>query len=192
MRIIRGRSLLSADLTRCPIETRRKKRFQKRRKNKKRGWNRWKFFPYLFSSSSSSGLSRVCWCPSFSDYRRCMRVSTCVCVCIIALSHGLTWFLNERRPPFLLLWLKFVSLVWSFSRDFYFYFFLSVRGGGLVDWHLCIPSHHQEFERAVWIPQSDATAVFADPVLFFFLSFSFDNVEVLENHQKFCCTQKKL
>jgi hypothetical protein len=141
MRIVR--SVLSPDLTRCPIETRRKKKFRKRRKNKKRGWNRWKFFPYLFLLLLLACAVSVCWCPSFSDYRRSMRVSTCVCVCIIALSHGLTWFLNERRrgPPPLSSFFDsnlLKSCLIFFEK--FLLIFLSVRGLG--DWHLCIASHH--------------------------------------------------
>lgn len=167
MRIVRGRSVLSPDLTRCPIETRRKKRFRKRRKNKKRAWNRWKFFPYLFLLLLACAVS-VCWCPSFSDYRRSMRVSTCVCVCIIALSHGLTWFLNERRRgP--LLWLEFVKVLSDLFREIFIYFFVGQRVGWLASVYSITPSH-QEFEPAVCIPQSDATAVFADPVWLFFFS----------------------
>ena len=72
-------------------------------------------------------------CPSFSDYRRSMRV--CLRVCIIALSHGLTWFLNEKKtnPLFLLLLTENLlkSCLISFPRNFslfFFFFFLLVRG----------------------------------------------------------------
>lgn len=150
MRIVR--SVLSPDLTRCPIETRRKKKFRKRRKNKKRGWNRWKFFPYLFLLLLLACAVSVCWCPSFSDYRRSMRVSTCVCVCIIALSHGLTWFLNERRrgpPPFLLLWLKFVKVLSDLFREIFINFFVGQRVGWLASVYSITPSRSLS-ERCVF------------------------------------------
>ena len=94
----------------------------------KRGGNRRGFFKTgEISSHTFFCLSVPCVeCPSFSDYRRSMRV--CVCVCIIALSHGLTWFLNEKKTNPLILLLLTESLLkvlsYLFSEKLFFIFFL--------------------------------------------------------------------
>ena len=117
-------------------------------------------------------------CPSFSDYRRSMRV--CLRVCIIALSHGLTWFLNEKKtnPLFLLLLTENLFKSYLFSEKLFFIFLLPFVSQG--EFGLIGIYHHirmlSELAVCVYIPQTLTQRLFfVDPVLF----LSLDDVEVL-------------
>ena len=75
-----------SDLKVCEVKKRVKvKSWYTQEEEEERGGgdlNRWKFFPYLFSPSAS-GV-----CPSFSDYRRAMRV----CLRVSVYHRSKPWF----------------------------------------------------------------------------------------------------
>ena len=180
MNIILGHRVpFESGLDSLPNWDRRKKMFFKR------GGNRRGFFKTgEISSHTFFCLSVPCVeCPSFSDYRRSMRV--CVCVCIIALSHGLTWFLNEKKTNPLILLLLTESLLkvlsYLFSEKLFFIFFLLLLFVSQGEFGLIGIYHHTPsgcwvsalcVYSAIW-----RNGCFRWPCSFFFLSL--DDVEVL-------------